>query len=123
MRKPFGYPGLPDDLDQPYREYRRRMREMDELLQPPTSRQSKPKRKTRSDKGQSQVLSPDETDRARSYYSGLLDDDLRKWRRPTMAAKYITTEFLKRPEGSWQTIKRDVVLPVLERRGLIQPKT
>lgn len=82
----------------------------------------KGQRKTRSDKGQLQLLSTSEIKRARSYYKKLLGDDLQKWRRPQTAAKYITEHFLERPEASWQTIRDHVVIPVLVQRNLIEPK-
>ncbi|MGX1352492.1 hypothetical protein AB7M49_006101 [Bradyrhizobium elkanii] len=82
----------------------------------------RPKRKTRSDKGQSLLLSAVDTKRAQKCLSGLLKEEPHKWRRPTTAAKYITTECLKLREESWQTVRDQVVLPLLERRGLIAPK-
>ncbi|TAI63930.1 hypothetical protein [Bradyrhizobium sp. Leo170] len=79
-------------------------------------------RKPRSDKGQSQLL-PDEQEieQTQERYSRFLDENpQKKWRRPQTAAKHIAVEFLKRPEGSWQTIRDLIVFPVLERRDLLK---
>ena len=64
------------------------------------------------------LLSEEQIAAGRAYYERLLDQDPKRWRPQATAAKHITVTFYKKHEGSFQTIEDQVVIPVLERRGL-----
>jgi hypothetical protein len=69
------------------------------------------------------LLSEEEVARGQTKLESLLDgEDGRRYRRQGTAARYLTVEFYKLPEESWQTVLKKVVVPVLERRGLRRKK-
>ncbi|MGY8682454.1 hypothetical protein Q2941_32460 [Bradyrhizobium sp. UFLA05-153] len=105
------------DAQELHREHQRKMQEMQELIETSARMRSQPARREAA-----RLLSPTQIDEARAYYEHRLDEDLRRWRSQQAAAKRITVEFLKLPERSWQTVEDEVVIPVLDRRGLRRKK-
>jgi hypothetical protein len=83
--------------------------------------QPKRKRSSRSDKGQSRLLSLDEKTRGLEHLCDRLDSDPQNWGTLEAASRKLAV-FLGRPEKSWQTIRDDIVVEEFRRRGLIKPR-
>jgi len=117
---PRGWPP-PSEIDEAYRAFKQRERELDERLHPPGR---KPRKPAATREG-ARLLSQDQIDRGTAHLVKKLNDpkekNPRRWRLQKSAAIEIT-KFLELPEESAQTIEDRIVIPVFEQRGLRKPK-
>ena len=70
--------------------------------------------------GRPRLLSRSAIKQAKAHYNELLDKDPHRWSPQQDAAKHLAVNVMKLPETTWQTIEDQIVVPVLEQRGLTQ---